>query len=174
MASASDFLQRHRLALRSWILFLAIFGALQGLFVLSGSAAQQALIEWTAWGTAAILDGIGANGRVDGTIVTSDLFAVEIILECTGIFPTLMFVAAVLAYPCAWRAKLAGVGLGVPAMLLLNQIRLVSLCFIGHWAPAVFSTAHLLVWQSLMIFLTVLLWSLWAVSFAGTRARSAA
>ena len=49
---------------------------------------------------------------------------------------------------------------------MINQVRLVSLFYIGHWFPGSFQTAHLVVWQSLMIFATVILWLLWA---AGSR-----
>ena len=56
------------------------------------------------------------------------------------------------------------VALGVPLLLLLNGVRLVSLFYIGHWWAQAFETAHLLVWQSLLVFLTLLLWLLWAAT----------
>ena len=58
-------------------------------------------------------------------------------------------------------------GLGIPTLVLCNLVRIVSLIFIGHWFPRVFHTAHLLVWQSLIVFLTVMLWVLWALVVVG-------
>ena len=43
----------------------------------------------------------------------------------------------------------------------LNQVRLVSLFFIGRWFPNAFHTAHVLVWQSLIIFFTIVIWLIW-------------
>ena len=77
-----------------------------------------------------------------------------------------IFLAAVVAYPCRWRAKILGVGLGLPAVMLLNQLRLVSLCFLFRWDPAHLETAHVLVWQSLIVFLTLDLLAIWVATVA--------
>ena len=78
-----------------------------------------------------------------------------------------VYLAAVFAYPCRWPLKILGALLGAPALLLLNQVRLVSLAYVGHLYPAVFDIAHMLVWQSLIILVTVVLWILWAAVIAG-------
>ena len=52
-------------------------------------------------------------------------------------------------------------------------MRVVSLVYIAHWFPDLFETAHVFVWQSLIIFLTVLLWLLWTVTLAGPREATA-
>jgi exosortase H (IPTLxxWG-CTERM-specific) len=119
--------------------------------------------------TAAMLAGalwlLGAGGQTVGTIVTSKVFSAEIITECTAIFPIMIFLAAVIAYPSRWKQKLWGIVLGVPAIVFVNLIRLVSLFYIGYWFPSVFETAHLLVWQSLIIFFAVLFWLVWVELF---------
>ena len=93
----------------------------------------------------------------------------RIIPECTAVYPIGLFACGVLAFPCGWRRRLAGIGLGVPVLVLINLLRLVSLCYLGERFPSLFDTAHLLVWQSLMIFLTVLTWLLWVTAIAARR-----
>ena len=34
---------------------------------------------------------------------------------------------------------------------------------VAHWSPDVFDAFHMLFWQSLIVFFTVLVWVLWAV-----------
>lgn len=161
------FWQRNRRVLRPWSVFVLTYAALLTLFFLwPATLLNRYLTAWTARTTAWALWLLGADGRADGTLVTSSIFTVKIIDECTAVFPIMIFLAAVVAYPSRWRKKLVGAALGVPALLLVNLIRLVSLFYIGHWFPDAFETAHLLVWQSLIIFFTVLLWLLWAVRIA--------
>ena len=160
-----DIRARNKVVLRSWLVFVAVFLGLLALFVRWGSLIQEQAVAWTARATAGALALLGADGRADGSLVTSSLYSVRIIFECTGVFPVMIFVAAVIAYPCGLRPKLLGLGVGVPGLLLLNEIRLVSLFYVGYWFPQVFDTLHLVVWQSLMIFFTVLLWLLWSSRF---------
>lgn len=123
---------------------------------------KEPLTRWTARTTAWTLRLLGANGYASGNFVTSSLYSFRIIFECTAIFPIIIFIAAVLTYPCAWSRKLLGVVLGVPALVAINLVRVVSLFYVGHWFPSAVDALHLLVWQSLMIFCTVALWLLWA------------
>jgi len=132
----------------------------------SGPRVWDFLDIWTARMTAWSLFLLGADGHAEGKLVVSSIFSIQIIRECTAVHPLMIFVAAVVAYPCRWRLKALGIGAGALALLLINQFRLVSLCYIGHWYPDMFETAHMLVWQSLIIFITVLLWVVWA-SIAG-------
>ena len=56
----------------------------------------------------------------------------------------------------SWRARLLGLVAGFPILLLVNQVRLVSLCYIDRWYPRALETVHMLVWQSLIVLLTLL------------------
>ena len=104
---------------------------------------------------------LGLAGQADGLVVSSSLCRIEIIGECTALYPAVVFVAAVLASPVARKAKLGGVLLGLPAIGLMNTVRLLSLCYICRYHPAFFAMAHEVVWQSLLVFLTALLWLVW-------------
>jgi exosortase H (IPTLxxWG-CTERM-specific) len=159
--------QRNRLMLRAWLIFaIAIAGLVTIQLLLS---LYTGFDPWLNRMTANMLAGalwlLGAGGQAAGTIVGSKIFSADIITECTAVFPIMIFLAAVIAYPCAWKKKLLGMALGVPAILFINMVRLVSLFYIGYWFPNWFETAHLLVWQSLIIFFAVLLWLIWAELF---------
>ncbi|MCL6641718.1 MAG: exosortase H [Candidatus Bipolaricaulota bacterium] len=159
--------QRNGVILRAWAVFammIALFTTL--LLVLNLYTGFDAWLNVvTAQMLAVALWLLGAEGKAVGTIVTSKVFSAEIITECTAIFPLMIFLAAVIAYPSRWKQKLWGIVLGVPAILFVNLIRLVSLFYIGYWFPSVFETAHLLVWQSLIIFFAVLFWLVWVELF---------
>jgi exosortase/archaeosortase family protein len=87
----------------------------------------------------------------------------QVIGECTAYYPFAVFLAAVLAYPAGWQSKAVGIACGLPAVVAVNQLRLVSLAYINQWKPSAVDVAHVVVWQSLIIFLTLVLWLLWVV-----------
>jgi len=152
---------------RAWAVFLAVLVGFQLAVEASGPGLRELATRATAELTAGVLWGLGSEGQAFGSVVRSSVFSAEIIFECTAALPIAMWIAAVLAHPWAsWRARGLGLALGVPALVLLNLIRLVSLFYLGHWWPEAFETAHLLVWQALMVFLTLLLWLLWAATLA--------
>jgi len=68
-----------------------------------------------------------------------------------------------LAYPCRIRDKIIGILFGIVAISAVNLVRTVTLFFIGtHFSESVFETAHFLIWQSLVILISIGLWLLWA------------
>lgn len=162
-----SFLRRNWRVFQNWLVFVVILGV----FV----AADQYFYVWinttlserTAEVTAAFLRLLGLSSHANGKFVWSSICSFEIIGECTAYYPCAIFVAAVGAFPARFARKLLGIGLGVPTLLLINQVRLVSLCYIQHWIPQHFETLHILVWQSLIIILTVVLWLIWATTLAG-------
>lgn len=162
-----NFWQRNSLIIRAWAVFALMIVVLTTLLLFLNL--YTSFDSWLNHTTAAMLAGalwlLGAGGQAIGTVVTSKIFSAEIITECTAIFPIMIFVAAVIAYPSGWRKKLWGILFGVPAILFVNLIRLVTLFYIGYWFPSVFETAHLLVWQSLIIFFAVLFWLVWVEVF---------
>ena len=114
---------------------------------------------------------LGEDVRVDGQVLSSPRFAVTIYNGCNGLEAILVFVAGVLAFPASWRARLLGVVLGVVAVQLLNIVRVVSLYYVGVWRPEWFTTAHVLVWQTVVILFAVVLWLFWVQRHALAPAR---
>ena len=162
-----DFWRRNKLIIRAWTVFALMIGVFTTVLLVLNLYTD--FDSWLNHATAAMLAGalwlLGAGGQTVGTVVTSKIFSAEIITECTAIFPIMIFLAAVIAYPSGWKKKLWGIVLGVPAILFVNLIRLVTLFYIGYWFPNVFEAAHLLVWQSLIIFFAVLFWLIWVELF---------
>ncbi len=167
-------LRRYRSLIQNWVLFVVILGGFVALDQAFFVWINTRLTEWTADGTALFLRLLGIDSRANGRILWSSICSFEIIGECTAYYPCAIFISAVVAFPTRWTRKLIGVAAGLPALLLINQLRLVSLCYIQHWIPEYFEAIHVLVWQSLIVVLTVVLWLVWAITLAGSReARSA-
>jgi archaeosortase B (VPXXXP-CTERM-specific) len=148
-------------ALWAGLTFVALLVVLQLPLIFVGPRFWEFTNEWTARLTAWSLALTGVPARAEGRVVTSSLVGLEIIRECTAVYPLLIYTSAVLAFPARWRMRLAGLALGWPALLVVNQMRLVSLCWIAWLAPEHFESAHLLVWQSLIAAATVLAFLLW-------------
>jgi len=111
--------------------------------------------------TGAVLSVLGQAPVVDGNTVATEHFGLTVVTGCTGLFITGLFLVAVIAFPARVFARLIGVGIGIGGIFVLNVVRLVTLYFIGVHLPHLVETAHLLIWQSLLIVLAVLLWLVW-------------
>jgi len=64
---------------------------------------------------------------------------------------TIVLIAAVLAFPAPWRARLAAIVLGFLAVQALNIVRIISLFYIGNWNLDIFSWVHLYLWPVLIM-----------------------
>jgi exosortase/archaeosortase family protein len=84
-----------------------------------------------------------------GAVFGAPALPVEATLACSGADALALCLAAVLAYPVAWRARLAGAGAGVTLILLLNTVRIGTL---GRAAasPYLFNALHYYVWPALL------------------------
>lgn len=75
-----------------------------------------------------------------------------------------LYLAAVLAFPATWRARLWGLSLGLPFLYMVNIARLVVLALIGaldasgKW----FAFVHEYVWQAAYLAIVAVAWLLWA------------
>lgn len=114
-----------------------------------------------------VLNLLSLQATASGTLLQVEGFAARIDDVCTGIFVVAIYLSAVLAYPSRMKEKLKGFLLGASVIFSLNLIRVVSLMFIGRYFPSFFETAHLLIWQSLVIFAALLAWIYWTERFVG-------
>ncbi|MCK4392911.1 exosortase H [Candidatus Bipolaricaulota bacterium] len=164
-AWAEPFIVRNQIIIKSWAIFVgAILGFILTLPIYYGFFSRL-LPPLIAKSTGFIVSIFGTEAQVSGTLIISPLFSVKVIPACSGIFPTILFISAVLAYPCKLKEKFIGILLGIPAIFLVNLIRMVSLFYVGAYLPQIFEATHLLFWQSLMIIAAVFLWLLWAQRF---------
>lgn len=116
-----------------------------------------------------LMDGLVLAGR---TIRTPHI-AIEVIEECTGIYEILIFWAAVIAFPAAWRAKAAGIIGGALALLLINIVRMVFLVIVGDRWPESFDLLHTYFWQATLILMILTVWILWIRLVASRTTRQA-
>jgi exosortase H (IPTLxxWG-CTERM-specific) len=160
---------------RREIVFLVVFLVLLGasFTAISLQPVNDRVIEPFTAGVAKVsgvtLDLIGQDVTMRGTIIENDRFAVNIRNGCNGVETMLIFIAAVLAFPAAWGARLAGLVLGMLAIQLVNLIRVVALFLTGAYFPRLFDASHTVVWQTVVILAGVLLWIFWASRFAAPR-----
>ncbi|MEH6585136.1 MAG: exosortase H [Halioglobus sp.] len=78
-------------------------------------------------------------------------FAVSIEAGCNGVEATIVLIAAVVAYPASWKARILAIVLGFLAIQALNIVRIISLFYLGDWDIDIFSWVHLYLWPSLIM-----------------------
>lgn len=163
---------------RAWrreITFLAVFLLLLagGFTVVAWKPVNDHLVEPFTAGVArasgVALNLIGQKVTLDGTVLTGPRFAVNIKNGCNGVETMLIFLAAVLAFPASWPARLAGLGIGILAIQAVNLLRVVALFLTGAYLPRLFDSSHTVIWQTIVILSGVLLWIYWAHRFAAPR-----
>ncbi len=108
------------------------------------------------------LRAIGQDVTRSGTALRSPRFAVNIKNGCNGVEAMVILLAAIVAFPAPWKARLAGLAIGAVAIQVVNLVRVVALFLTGAYLPRFFDTSHTVVWQSLVILSAVLIWILWA------------
>jgi exosortase H (IPTLxxWG-CTERM-specific) len=113
-----------------------------------------------------VINLFGEGAAVRAQVLSSHRFSVAIFNGCNGLEAILIFVSGVLAFPASWRRKLVGVAGGFLAIQIFNIVRIVALFYTGVFRPAWFSTAHIFVWQSLVIVFAVVMWLLWLPTHA--------
>jgi exosortase H (IPTLxxWG-CTERM-specific) len=162
--------QRYRRELGFLISFVLILGA--SFTLISWNPVNDRVIEpftaAIARAGGASLNLLGQHTTMNGTIIRSERFAVNIRNGCNGVEAMLIYFAAVLAFPATWRSRLLGVGLGFVAIQFVSLIRVVALFLTGVYLPKLFDSSHTVIWQTVVILAGVLLWILWANRFAGT------
>lgn len=97
------------------------------------------------------------------TVLSSSRGQVDVHFGCDALEPIVYFGAAVMAFPAAWKRRLIGLALGIPALFVLNIARIVSLYFVATRRPDWFDAAHRDIWQPLFIAATLGLWFTWVM-----------
>lgn len=139
---------------------------------LAGLVVGQVLVAWfprlESWAIASTLDSLrfvvrwfGLPGGVDGTLFHLGPSQVEIVGECTPLMPVLVLVAAIAAYPASWRLQLLGVAAGAALLWLFNLFRIGSLMAILAWHPKSFDFVHMYLWQTVTLFVVLLIFLYW-------------
>ncbi|MEM1181096.1 MAG: exosortase H [Acidobacteriota bacterium] len=159
-------------AYRQEILFVSIFMAILagGFTLISWQPVNDNVIEPFTGGVAKAsgiaLNVIGQGISMEGTKIRNERFAVNVRNGCNGVETMIIFLAAVIAFPAPWKARIAGLVIGILAIQAVNLIRVVALFLTGAYFPKLFDSSHTVVWQTIVILSGVLLWIFWANRFA--------
>lgn len=148
--------------------FLIFCGLLLLLFTLEllNPIQRLVIIPWTS----ALANLCGAiAGAFDGNVISQGKLllnrgtggGVSIEAGCNGVEACLILVAAMLAYPSAWRFKLVGILCGGLAVQLVNVVRVISLFYLAGWNTDVFEFAHRYLWQALIMLDVLVVWLVW-------------
>lgn len=152
------------------LLFVAKFGflvcLLYGLLAIPFlEQMEYSYLEANAWVSSLILNILGQGTHVSEVTIQSAAFSVAIRRGCDAVEPTGVLFAAMLAFPGSFRNKLAGMGVGLVILQILNLVRIVTLYLIGTHFPTFFPSAHLEIWPTLFILMAITIfvgWKGWA------------
>lgn len=103
----------------------------------------------------------GEVGEVVGATLRAPAYAVTVSPACSAVELAGFIVAAVLAFPSPWRAKVSGVVLGMIFIAGLNVARVTSLFLVGLHARASFDMVHDDLWAVLFILGATFFVGLW-------------
>jgi exosortase/archaeosortase family protein len=96
----------------------------------------------------AVLALLFENVRVIGERVFVGPSAVEIVNSCTGVDVGIFLASAMLVYPAPWRARATGVAAAFAAVLAVNFLRVLTLCWLNASSPPAFEIVHVYVWPA--------------------------
>ncbi len=116
-----------------------------------------------------ILRLFGTDARAVGTYIGGKDLSIGIVSACNGMIVCIIYVAAVIAYPCKIKEKAIGIAIGIPIIEAINIIRVVCLIYIGRYFPTSFETSHIYVAESIVIAFGVVLWLFWVEKFVKIR-----
>jgi len=153
---------------RATLRFVGSFALLLGtIFVLSRTeffveTVSPASISANADVAASLLNLFGEDALAHDNMISTRRFRLIIANACDAAEPLGLFTAAVLASPASMLSRLAGLAVGGFLILLMNQVRIVTLYFAGVYFPRALSFVHTDVWPPLFIALCLTIWLLWA------------
>jgi exosortase/archaeosortase family protein len=118
-----------------------------------------------ATASAAAARGAGGHSVAQGQDIIVKGLIMTVNHECTGIFVIMLFSSFVLAYPASWRARVAGLGVGIPLFFAVNVFRLATLARIVEVYPSAFFYLHEYVWQGILTVIVLVGAIAWAEKF---------
>ncbi len=136
-------------------IFLMVFFSLQyGWEMSRGSHFEQVVIDQATVVPAAwVINTLSPNQGVmaQGHRIASPEGRLNILNGCEGLETLFLLIAAIMAYPFTWRVKLQGLGLGLPLVFVLNQVRIVALWYAFLHDRALFGMLHGIVMPLLLV-----------------------
>jgi exosortase H (IPTLxxWG-CTERM-specific) len=154
---------------KRFLLLFFVYLVVGWAFVAAPPVNDHVIIPYTKWITevsGGILTAMGQDVRVDGTMILSDGFGVNIANGCNGVEAMLLVIAAIGAFPAGPMSRISGILAGGVAIQLLNFVRIVTLFLLGRYYENVFQLFHTAVWQILIVLAGVVIFLVWSSRFA--------
>jgi exosortase/archaeosortase family protein len=129
---------------------IAYFPPIEG-WAVSTTVASLRLFAWC----------LGLHGAVEGDSFGVGGGSVRIVGECTPVMPTLVLTAAIAAYPSMLRSQLLGILAGAVVIWAFNLARIATLAVVIAWRPQSFDFIHMYLWQTITLFIVLLIFLLW-------------
>lgn len=120
------------------------------------------LSAWIADAAGIILGALQQHVVLNGTVIASPCFSVNIQNGCNGLETVLFLLAAVLAFPARAAQKAIAVAAGIVLIQVINLVRVVTLYWLGCHKPEWFASFHLAVWQTIVFATAVLFFAAWS------------
>ena len=109
-----------------------------------------------------VLNLVGIHNHVEGaTMFSGTRSVITVASNCSGFDFLCFFTAAVLVFPVPFSKKLPGVLIGIPLLLALNLVRIMSLFVLGVHFPGIFDMAHEQIWAIILIAASIILFITW-------------
>jgi exosortase H (IPTLxxWG-CTERM-specific) len=159
-----------RMRLRFALGFVVVAGALFGIYTFpyqeSGISERWFTTYLSAYARVAgsALSLVEPGLQVQGQDIIGRT-SLRIVKNCDAMEAEILFLAAVLAFPSAWRKRLIGAALGALTLAVVNVIRIACLYQVGVHFPTAFEFVHLELWPLLLVVSAVaifLVWATWA------------
>lgn len=157
-----------------FVLFVAVLFAafhLFGMTHLYKSGIFPTYLAWNAWGSARLLSFLGDAVQSTGNQIYSKQVTLEVQAGCDAVEPAVLLMLGILAAPVHRRAKVIGLGIGVPILLILNLVRIVTLFLAARRSMDLFQLLHIEIWRPVFVLLLLSLWVVWAVWATGPESR---
>jgi len=169
------FFRNYRKEIRFFLLFVLFFFAGQGIHYATRSYTAPILVNFLNADVGSKLINVITpveNTRVDGNIISSGTFQLNIAQGCEGTEGILLIAAAILAFYMGTRQKLLGILAGFLVIYAANMVRIISLYYVLKYRPALFDFMHIFVGQTFIIVIGLVFFVIWISAFAETHERN--
>jgi exosortase H (IPTLxxWG-CTERM-specific) len=119
------------------------------------------LNDWTASASGYVINLLGGDVDVSANCLWTDYGSVTVAEGCNTVYITILFLAAIIAFPTSWRKRLVGILLGPLGLFIVNILRVITLLYLNDYDTELFEIAHLYLWQFAIILSGGLLWLAW-------------
>jgi len=137
---------RRRHQLRLLLLFLATFLSLQYAWESSRETTVERIVihDLTVRPAAWMIDTLwpGSDVQAQGHRLVAPAGRLNILNGCEGLETLFLLLAAFVAYPFTWRARLLGMALGIGLVFVLNQARIIALWHVFLHDKSLFGLLH--------------------------------